>query len=78
MVNDFIAREEPEWQMADIIICGSEFVRSGIAQCGGPVEKCAVVPVVTRIAGVTDAIITHGENGLLFPWATRQKQPARL
>ena len=37
-------REEAEWRAADLIVCGSEFVRDGIAKCGGPVEKCVVVP----------------------------------
>ena len=37
-------REEEEWKSADLILCGSEFVRDGIAQCGGPVEKCVVIP----------------------------------
>jgi hypothetical protein len=37
-------REEEEWKSADLILCGSEFVRDGIAQCGGPVEKSVVVP----------------------------------
>ena len=39
-----IRRERAEWQLADLIICGSEFVRQGVAQCGGPIEKCAVIP----------------------------------
>ncbi|MDX6752570.1 glycosyltransferase family 4 protein [Geminicoccaceae bacterium 1502E] len=38
------AREEAEWALADTIICGSEFVVDGIRECGGPVEKCRVVP----------------------------------
>ena len=42
--TDFSAREQTEWQLADFILCGSEFVRDGIRQCGGPVEKCVVVP----------------------------------
>ncbi|WP_170157038.1 glycosyltransferase family 4 protein [Roseimicrobium gellanilyticum] len=37
-------REAEEWALADLIVCGSEFVRDGIAQCGGPVDRCAVVP----------------------------------
>jgi len=37
-------REQSEWPLADLILCGSDFVRDGIQQCGGPVEKCAVVP----------------------------------
>lgn len=42
--EDFIEREAAEWRVADKIICGSEFVKEGIARCGGPVEKCAVIP----------------------------------
>lgn len=37
-------REQAEWQFADLILCGSEFVREGIAACGGPLARCAVVP----------------------------------
>lgn len=37
-------REQAEWQQADLIVCGSEFVRDGIGLCGGPVERCVVVP----------------------------------
>ncbi|MGA2176576.1 MAG: glycosyltransferase family 4 protein [Verrucomicrobiota bacterium] len=39
-----IDREGAEWQATDVIICGSEFVREGIVRCGGPAEKCVVVP----------------------------------
>jgi glycosyltransferase involved in cell wall biosynthesis len=39
-----IERERVEWQLSDLIICGSEFVRQGLARCRGPVEKCVVVP----------------------------------
>lgn len=40
----FAEREEEEWHLADMIICGSEFVKRSIADCGGPVDKCHVVP----------------------------------
>jgi len=40
----FCEREEAEWKLADVILCGSSFVRSGIAECGGPAERCVVVP----------------------------------
>lgn len=39
-----IQRERGEWALADVIVCGSDFVRDGIARCGGPVERCIVVP----------------------------------
>jgi glycosyltransferase involved in cell wall biosynthesis len=38
------ARERAEWECADLIVCGSDFVRRGIAECGGPAERCVVVP----------------------------------
>lgn len=37
-------RESQEWDLADLIVCGSEFVREGIKRCGGPAARCAVVP----------------------------------
>jgi glycosyltransferase involved in cell wall biosynthesis len=44
----FEDREEKEWQTADLILCGSEFVREGIRAMGGPVERCRVVPYGIR------------------------------
>jgi glycosyltransferase involved in cell wall biosynthesis len=41
---EFAAREQAEWECSDLILCGSEFVREGIAKCGGPIDRCAVVP----------------------------------
>lgn len=37
-------RQIAEWQLADVILCGSNFVKKGIQLCGGPAEKCTVVP----------------------------------
>ncbi|TAK98855.1 MAG: glycosyltransferase [Verrucomicrobia bacterium] len=45
-----MGREEAEWQAADLILCGSQFVAEGIRQCGGPVEKCAMVPYGVDVA----------------------------
>jgi glycosyltransferase involved in cell wall biosynthesis len=36
-------REESEWRLADIIVCGSDFVRESVAASGGPRERCVVV-----------------------------------
>jgi glycosyltransferase involved in cell wall biosynthesis len=41
---EFCAREAAEWAAADMIVCGSEFVRDGVVACGGPAERCRVVP----------------------------------
>jgi glycosyltransferase involved in cell wall biosynthesis len=36
--------ERAEWAAADLVLCGSEFVRHSIRELGGPVERCAVIP----------------------------------
>ena len=38
------ARYREAWALADIVVCGSEFVRAGVCRCGGPPSKCVVVP----------------------------------
>jgi glycosyltransferase involved in cell wall biosynthesis len=43
-IQRFSDREQEEWQLADTIICGSEFVKNAIGECGGPVHRCHVVP----------------------------------
>ena len=37
-------REAREWNLANVIVCGSEYVKESIRSIGGPAEKCAVVP----------------------------------
>jgi glycosyltransferase involved in cell wall biosynthesis len=39
-----MAREAQEWETADLIVCGSKFVSDGIAACGGPTDRCVVIP----------------------------------
>jgi glycosyltransferase involved in cell wall biosynthesis len=43
-VRNLIAREAAEWEASDLIVCGSDFVRDGLAHSGGPVGRCVVVP----------------------------------
>lgn len=43
-IEEYCVREQAEWQQAQVILCGSEFVKKSIAACGGPVERCRVVP----------------------------------
>lgn len=42
--GDFAAREAAEWAAAGLVLCGSEFAKASIAEAGGPVERCLVVP----------------------------------
>jgi glycosyltransferase involved in cell wall biosynthesis len=44
LINEYCERERQEWGAADLILCGSQFVRDGIAAYDGPVGKCRVVP----------------------------------
>ena len=44
LLPDFIARQHAEWQEADMIVCGSEFVRDGIKACSGRKLNVQVVP----------------------------------
>ncbi|HEY7086549.1 MAG TPA: glycosyltransferase family 4 protein, partial [Tepidisphaeraceae bacterium] len=38
------SREREEWQLADVILCASEYVRDCVQSLGGPAEKCRIVP----------------------------------
>lgn len=44
LMNDFILQEEKEWELADHIVCASDFVRDGLIKCGVSPEKCRVIP----------------------------------
>ena len=46
----------PEWNEAEVILCPCEFVRESIARCGGPVEKCVVVPYGVDISDPSPGI----------------------
>jgi Glycosyl transferases group 1 len=53
-------RERQEWELADTILCGSEFVRDSIQQVGGPAAKCRVVPYGVDAGFNTPPPATHG------------------
>jgi glycosyltransferase involved in cell wall biosynthesis len=57
VVSHYNALEAAEWDAADLVLCGSEFVRRSIAQQGGPVERCVVVPY-----GVSSAFKIEGRR----------------
>lgn len=43
-LQEYIEREQQEWMQSEIILCGSEFVREAIKDCGGPGDRTHVVP----------------------------------
>ena len=50
---EYADRQRKEWNLADVILCGSRFVRRAIALEGGPVDKIAVVPLGVSSGRVT-------------------------
>jgi len=42
--DEFASRERREWELADRILCPSEFVREAVVECGADRAKCLVVP----------------------------------
>jgi len=72
-VGAFVRREAAEWAEASLILCGSQFVKDGIASCGGPVERCVVLPygidgsfkmMPGNHASGPSRVLTVGEVGL--------------
>jgi glycosyltransferase involved in cell wall biosynthesis len=52
-MREYCSREVGEWHAADLVICGSEFVREGVVACGGNAEKCVVIPYGIEIDRMT-------------------------
>lgn len=42
--EDYAARERQEWATADLVVCGSAFVREGLIASGVDPARCVVVP----------------------------------
>jgi glycosyltransferase involved in cell wall biosynthesis len=70
---EYCERERAEWEEAGLVLCGSEFVREGVASCGGPRERCVVVPYGVgetfqvperRVSGGRLRVLTVGAVGL--------------
>ncbi len=60
--QEICEREEAEWNVADIIICGSQFVRDGIVKCAPRLaNRCAVVPY--GYDGVGDDVAERMKRG---------------
>lgn len=48
------ARYREAWELADCVVCGSSFVREGMRRCGGPAEKCAIVPYGVDLGEISE------------------------
>jgi len=56
-----LERENKEWKHADVILCGSRFVKETIKKCGGPYNKCKVVPYGIDLQNVNEKV-SIGKN----------------
>jgi glycosyltransferase involved in cell wall biosynthesis len=58
-----IEREHKEWEAADTIVCGSQFVADGLEKCGAKKEKIKVVPYGVNLEGMPDRKIDAPWDG---------------
>lgn len=42
--NPLVEREQREWSLADLIVCGSDYVKTELVKLGVPEQRCRVVP----------------------------------
>ena len=63
-LEEYIEREHQEWMQAHIILCGSEFVRDAIKSCGGPSDRCHVVPYGVDISFIPKKKEPHATSAL--------------
>ncbi len=64
--NPLAEREEAEWRLADCLVCGSEFVATGLESLGVERAKCRIVPY-----GVDTAAFRPRENRGKADWSQR-------
>lgn len=67
IISAWEEREKQEWALADRVVAGSEFVRSGLVKCGVPAKKIRVVPygVDTRHFSSLSTCSSDRRNGVL-------------
>jgi glycosyltransferase involved in cell wall biosynthesis len=63
-VAQFAQREAYEWDLSDMVLCPSEFVKSGLEQLGVPREKCRIVPYGVPLAD-HDLSMSNGDTAPL-------------
>jgi glycosyltransferase involved in cell wall biosynthesis len=63
-LDEYCARESAEWAAADLIVCGSDWVKEGIVSCGGEKARCVVVP--------------YGLDNMAIAPTKRQRDPGQL
>jgi glycosyltransferase involved in cell wall biosynthesis len=62
-------REKAEWELADTIICGSDFVKAGIEASNGPDERCQIIPYgceASRVPARKSSAIANRPLKVLF------------
>lgn len=73
----FAEREALEWELADLIICGSQFVVDGIIEAGGPATKAVVVPYGTNFPVLSNTFNNRKTTNVLFVGQVGLRKGAR-
>ncbi|WP_207482561.1 glycosyltransferase family 4 protein [Arenibaculum pallidiluteum] len=60
LAGTYAARERAEWAAANLVVCGSEFVRQGVIDQGGDPRRCVVVPYGVDARFSLPARASHG------------------
>lgn len=62
------AREAAEWELADLIVCGSDYVRDALVDQSVVLNRCSVVPYGTRGGNQPDSARSfgHGQLRILY------------
>ncbi len=55
-------REEQEWELAERIVCGSEFTADVLGAAGGPREKCVIINAPTETRDISVSVPQRSET----------------
>lgn len=59
-------REEAEWELADVIICGSQFCRDALVESGVTANRCHILPNPTAGSRVTGVVAGEPKSNRNF------------
>jgi len=66
LAEEFAHREQREWELADCILCPSEFVLEALKSAGGPAERCRIVPYGVNLPVAVKPRPRHAALHVLF------------
>jgi glycosyltransferase involved in cell wall biosynthesis len=73
--EEYARRERNEWELSDLILCPSDFVRDSVISEGGSPEKCVVVPYGVELPEAVPEKAREGADGLNVLFVGRVSLP---